>query len=108
LQNIYTSVLARRSPIVDVHRTLPHEAGWATEALVFVQTEGAHPELTVHAEVSPDGLNWVARPDVATLREGDNIADLSLTHFGNWLRVVVTGASEAAPATVLIHLVTKG
>lgn len=107
MHNTNTSVIARRVTITDEFATLPYEAGWATEAVVFVQAEGAHPELTVTIEVSPDGIAWVPRTQ-GTLASDQPLMDLPIDRFGNWLRVVITGATEEQPARVLVHLNTKG
>ena len=53
MQTTYTSVLARRIRIDGDFATLPYEAGWATEAVFFVQTEGEHPNMEIAVEVSP-------------------------------------------------------
>jgi len=108
MQTTYTSVLARRIWIDSQYATLPYEAGWATEAVLFLQVEGTHPELEMSAEVSPDGINWIRRGSSVALRPSDSIAELPLTVFGNWLRLVVDGASTASPARVLIHVNLKG
>lgn len=103
-----TSVLARRIVIDGDFVTLPYEAGWALEAVVFVQVEGGHPDLFVATEISPDGINWIRRGAPVTLSADASIAELSLSEFGNWLRVTVTGASREEPARVLIHVNGKG
>lgn len=108
MQTTHTSVLARRTTITSDFATLPHEAGWASEAVFFVQAEGQHPPLAIVSEISPDGINWVARGDTHALAESASIADVPVTTFGNWLRVRITGATEAAPARILVHLVLKG
>ena len=66
MQKTYTSVLARRVRIDGDFATLPYEAGWATEAVFFVQTEGEHPKLEIGVEVSPDGINWIRRARQST------------------------------------------
>jgi len=103
-----TSVLARRVRIDGDYSTLPYEAGWATEAVFFVQAEGDHPDLTIAAEVSPDGITWIRRGSPVPLSATQVVAELPLTVFGSWLRVVVTGARPEASARVLIHLSLKG
>jgi Domain of unknown function (DUF6385) len=108
MQKTYTSVLARRVRIDGDFETLPYEAGWATEAVIFVQTEGDHPDLTVTAEISPDGIHWIRRGAAVVLPAGDSIAELPLTVFGNWLRVRLTGASAGKGARILIHVNFKG
>lgn len=107
MQTTNTSVIARRVKITDEFSTLPYEAGWATEAVTFVQAEGDHPDLTIAVEVSPDGINWVRRTG-GTLPSSEHLVDLPVAQFGNWLRVVITGASSERPARVLVHLNLKG
>jgi hypothetical protein len=108
MQTTYTSVLARRVRIDGDFATLPYEAGWASEAVFFVQVEGDHPDLTLATEVSPDGINWVRRGLPTLLSCADTIAEIALANFGNWLRLTVTGATDAAGARILIHLNLKG
>lgn len=108
MQTTYTSVLARRVRIDGEVTTLPYEAGWASEAVFFIQAEGEHPELEIAAEVSPDGITWIRRGTPIKLPATATIAELPVTTFGNWLRVVVSGASADAGARVLIHLNLKG
>lgn len=108
MQQTNTSVLARRIRIRGDHVTLPYEVGWAREAVFFVQAEGPHPRLTIHAEVSPDGISWVRRDAVAVLESAESIAELPMTVFGNWLRLSVSGATPDAAARILVHLNAKG
>jgi hypothetical protein len=108
MQTINTSVLARRVRISSRFATLPYEAGWATEALFFTQVEGEHPELTITTEVSPDGVNWVQRGEVQVIRESEHIAANALAQFGNWVRAVISGATEQKQARVLVHVALKG
>lgn len=106
--NTHTSVLARRVWIDSDFATLPYEAGWASEAILFTQVEGEHPELTIRTEISPDGINWIARGEPRVLVEGGVMAESALTVFGNWVRLVITGASKERPARVLVHVSLKG
>jgi hypothetical protein len=106
--NSNTSVLERRLPISDTHSTHPYEAGWASEAVLFVQTEGAHPPLRLQPEISPDGLVWVPLQPAREMAAGERVAALQLCDFGSWIRLTITGATTANPATVLIHLALKG
>lgn len=108
MQQNNTSVLARRIVIDGDFASQPYEAGWASEAVVFVQVEGEHPDLRIATEISPDGINWIRRGEVVQLSADATIAELSLSRFGNWLRVTVTGASPEATARILIHVNGKG
>lgn len=108
MQQNNTSVLARRIVIDSDYSSQPYEAGWAREAVIFVQVEGDHPALTLATEISPDGITWIRRGDAVTLAPDATIAEMSLTAFGNWLRVTVNGASPTATARILIHVNGKG
>lgn len=108
MQTTHTSVLARRVRIAEEFATLPHEVGWAREAVVFVQAEGDHPDLTISTEISPDGINWIERGEPVVLDAAEHLVDLPVTLFGNWLRVRLTGAGPDSTARILIHLNLKG
>jgi Domain of unknown function (DUF6385) len=108
MQTTYTSVLARRIRIDADFATLPYEAGWATEAVFFVQTEGDHPILEVAVEVSPDGINWIRRGGPVEMGIDEAIAEIPVTAFGNWLRVTVRGSAPDTSSRVLIHVNLKG
>lgn len=108
MQNTNTSVLVRRVWIDSDYATLAYEAGWASEAVFFTQAEGEHPDLRISTDISPDGINWIARGESRTLAGGESIAENSLVIFGNWLRLRIEGASEERPARILVHLNLKG
>ncbi|MGO1972855.1 MAG: DUF6385 domain-containing protein [Propionibacteriaceae bacterium] len=108
MQTTNTSVLARRVWIDSDHATLPHEAGWASEAVFFTQVEGEHPELTVSTQISPDGIHWIPRGEARTLGTAEFITENTLTVFGNWVRVRIHGATKDRPARILVHLCLKG
>ena len=108
MQTTNTSVLARRIWIDADYATIAYEAGWAGEAVFFTQVEGEHPELTVAAEISPDGINWVQRGAPSTIGPDDSITENNLSVFGNWVRVRIQGASAEQKARILVHLSLKG
>jgi hypothetical protein len=108
VNNTTTSVLARRLRIDSDYTTPPYEAGWATEAIFFLQVEGPHPELNITAEVSPDGIAWVRLGAEERLPVAESIVPLPLQTFGNWIRLRVTGASSDDPARILVHVNLKG
>jgi Domain of unknown function (DUF6385) len=108
MQMTYTSVLARRIRIDGDFATLPYEAGWASEAVFFVQTEGEHPNMEIAVEVSPDGINWVRRGRPVDMGVDDAIAEIPVTTFGNWLRVTVRGSTPETGSRILIHVNLKG
>ncbi|MEO3926718.1 DUF6385 domain-containing protein [Micromonosporaceae bacterium B7E4] len=101
-------MIERRLTITAAHTTHSYEAGWAGEAVFFVQVEGDHPDLSVQAQISPDGLHWVDRGDPRVVAAGEKIAAIELANFGGWLRLAFSGATQQQPATVLVHLALKG
>lgn len=103
-----TSVIERRLEISAVHTTHPYEAGWAGEAVFFIQVEGRHPELSIQAQISPDGLHWIDRGCPCVMSAHEEIAAIDLVNFGGWLRLAISGATPEQPATVLVHLALKG
>lgn len=108
MQQTNTSVIARRIVLDGDYATQPYEAGWASEAVIFVQTEGDHPDLHLATEISPDGIHWIQRGETVVLDAESVIAELSLKTFGNWLRVTLRGATKEATARVLVHVNGKG
>lgn len=108
MQQTNTSVIARRIVIDGDYATQSYEAGWASEAVIFVQTEGEHPDLQLATEISPDGIHWIQRGETVSLDAESAIAELALKTFGNWLRVTVKGATKEATARILVHVNGKG
>lgn len=108
MRTFATSVIERRLEITATHATHPYEAGWADEAVFFVQVEGDHRDLSVQAQISPDGLHWADRGAARVVAADDEIVAIDLANFGGWLRLAFTGATPERPATVLVHLALKG
>lgn len=102
------SVLERRVSINAPYSTYPFEAGWASEAVFFIQTEGPHPTLRLQPEISPDGANWTPMETASVLAVDTSIRALRLQNFGGWLRLTIEGATDSEPAIVLVHLALKG
>jgi hypothetical protein len=102
-------VLERRTPFAGGSlETHPYEAGWAGEALFFVQAPAPHPELRIRLQLSPDGINWVDEGGEAVLEEERPIALLRTLQFGTFLRVVVEADEGSEETELLIHLALKG
>jgi hypothetical protein len=82
----------------------PYEVGWATEAIAFVyvhQAYGPSPSVFLRAQIAADGERWVDRgPTLGPITQAGSYF-LSLTHFGNWLRLageVSGGPEDGSPA----------
>ena len=110
-----TAVVARNERWSGVSGTEPYEAGWATEAVIFVRAlaiergpDAAADVLppTARVQVSADGMRWIDEGTVFPMpqsTEHDTCARIA--RFGNWLRVVTelpTGV--AMKVLVTLHL----
>lgn len=103
-----TTLVERRTVLTAEQGTHPYEAGWASEALFFVRTNGAHPELVVQPQVSPDGIDWVDHDAPVILPAEAGLIKVGMAQFGTWIRLLITGATEDAPAVIFVHLALKG
>lgn len=103
-----TTLVERRTVLTGDFGTHPYEAGWATEALFYVRTEGPHPTLTIQAQVSPDGVDWLDRGAPLTMPSDRSLIDVELYGFGTWIRLFITGSTPEQPTTLLVHLALKG
>ncbi|MGE0310322.1 MAG: hypothetical protein AB7P21_01685 [Lautropia sp.] len=100
-----TAILARNAHWSGRVATEPYEAGWASEALVFVRALKT-PTLThgdAFVEISPDGMHWIREGSRFALpRRKDEVGFVRIRHFGNWLRV----AAELPQGAAIVVLVT--
>ena len=103
-----TTLVERRTVLTGDYGTQPYEAGWASEALFYVRTEGPHPTLTIQAQVSPDGVDWLDRGSPLLMPSDRSLIDLDLARFGTWIRLLISGSTPEQPTTILVHLALKG
>lgn len=104
-----TAILARNERWSGDAASEPYEAGWAREAVIFIRAlkEPKGPQPQIRAEISPDGMRWIAEGTTAAMPSTrDGIAALRVKHFGNWIRVAATFA-EGSESTVLVTLHAK-
>jgi uncharacterized iron-regulated membrane protein len=104
-----TAILARNVTWTGTAATEPYEAGWASEAIVFVRAlkPPAGPPGTARVEISADGMHWAAEGTTLPLPTTlDQVTFARVRHFGNWLRVVAD-LPESASLTVLVTLHAK-
>ena len=110
LRESSTAVVARNETWTGVSATEPYEAGWATEAVIFVRAlkpaRGAMPQAFV--EISPDGMRWVAEGTTFPLPSApDAVTFARVAHFGNWLRIAAD-MPDGGAVTVLVTIHLKG
>lgn len=110
MQKSVSAVVARNETWKGKSACEPYEAGWASEAVVFVRAlkapVGAMPKARV--ELSPDGIRWVPEGtsfDLPATEDGVSFA--RVRHFGAWLRVAAD-LPEGAEITVLVNWHLKG
>lgn len=108
MRQFYTVVLDTFRDLSNGYATEPYEAAWASEAIFYVRTDavgaGAGP-VGFTVEISPDGMAWVDEGTTLTVRAGDELAFVRVTHFGGWLRLRhTTGPADSLQATVYLVL----
>jgi hypothetical protein len=134
MRRSYTAVVERGEPLQGRFATEPYEAGWATEALVFVRVLEAPAGARVRArvQISPDGMHWAdegttlpevtgpgtsggstdgaAGPDAGPDGSADGMSVpvfARVREFGNWLRVAGSVTPGDASVRALVYFVLK-
>lgn len=90
MRQFFASTVEQRKTFHADFSTHPMEAGWASEAIFFLNIEEfSENGVSLHAavEISADGVHWIP--------EGTSFEKLShkgsyfvkVKHFGNWLRI---------------------
>jgi len=110
-----TAVIARNERWTGIAATEPYEAGWATEAVVFVRAlaiergrDAAADVLppTARVQISADGMRWIDEGTTMPMPQStEQDTSARVAHFGNWLRVVTElPAGLAMKVLVTVHL----
>jgi len=104
-----TTVLERKEAVERTLATEPFEAGWAGEAIFFVEAhELAGGSLLARVQISPDGIRWIDEGTARATLDGPGHAVIRVTHFGGWLRLVIDAPPGGGGATqVTVHLALK-
>ncbi len=109
-RQVYTAVVERNVTWQGDFTTEPYEAGWASEALIFIRTlQATGPGLpaTARVQLSPDGIHWIDEGTtvlVPTATEGLGVARVQ--QFGNWLRLAGS-LPLGQQCTVIVYFVLK-
>lgn len=83
-----TAVVARGERFGDGAATEPYEAGWATEAVIFLLGMDAGDAGHATVQISPDGITWADEGTSIPLPGDKEVTFGRIGHFGNWLRIV--------------------
>ena len=107
LRHSVTAIVARNEPWSGAVATEPYEAGWATEAVIFVRALSVKKipgNAKMRVQISPDGMNWVDEGTRFALpTKPQAVTFAKVREFGNWLRIVTElpkGASMKAVVTL--------
>jgi hypothetical protein len=109
LRESHTAVVARNEAWTGKVTTEPYEAGWATEAVIFVRAlaaEGIPAGCEARVQVSPDGIRWIDEGSRFPLpATAEAVTFVKVRHFGNWLRIEAElPARSSMKALVTFHL----
>ena len=119
------AVVARNETGEGEAATEPYEAGWATEAVVFVRAlaftvaaepwrtdstipgSAAVPRVEARVQISADGMRWIDEGQVFELpRDTARDCFVRVRHFGNWLRIAAE-LPEGLAVKVLVTIHVK-
>lgn len=102
-----SAVVVRGEQLVDGFVSEPYEAGWASEAIVFVVGMDANTGGSIAVQISPDGILWVDEGLTITMPGRQEVAFGRLAHFGNWIRIRVN-APNGTERRMMVTLHLKG
>jgi hypothetical protein len=108
LRECTTAVIVRGERIGEGFASEPYEAGWACEAVIFLEgmDDGAPGFLRV--QVSPDGMHWADEGTTLPVPDRGAVSFGRVAHFGNWLRIRAADFSQGAERRVMATLHLKG
>jgi hypothetical protein len=104
LRESQTAVVARNEHWAGAVATEPYEAGWASEAVVFIRAlkDANGQPGRARVEISPDGIRWVAEGTTFPLPvQEDEVTFGRVVNFGNWLRITAD-LPDGAKLTVVV------
>ncbi len=115
LRENHTAVIARNEAWSGTAATEPYEAGWASEAVVFVRALAIErrPDApadvlppTARVQMSADGMRWIDEGTTFPMPQSTDLDTCArVTRFGNWLRVVTDlPAGVTMKVLVTLHL----
>jgi hypothetical protein len=107
LRESTTAVLVRGERVAGGYASEPYEAGWASEAVVFVLGMDDSAGGDLHLQISPDGMNWIDEGPAIELPAARGVGFGRIAHFGNWLRFELR-LPEGAERRITLTLHLKG
>lgn len=109
LKRSFTAVIERNVVVDGKLVSEPYETAWAGEARWFVHVLSGDPDttLTIHSEISPDGLTWCPHEAEAVQRTGPGLVSLPLKMLSPWQRLVLVTQPSARPIKVIAYLTLR-
>jgi hypothetical protein len=104
LRESQTAIVARNERWTGQAATEPYEAGWASEAVLFVRAlaNARGKPGRARVEISPDGMRWIVEgTSFALPTKAGAVTFARVAHFGNWLRIAAD-LPKGASVTVLV------
>lgn len=111
MNQFHTVVLERLTSVKSELETEPYEAGWADEAILFLQLEDVSlsgASVTAEIQISADGINWVNEGTRIGPINEDGASFIRISHFGGWLRARFRVTGTHQPVRLTTQLVLKG
>lgn len=105
-----TSTVEQRRDFTFGFATHPMEGAWATEAIFFITVEevsGETPSLSVRAQISADGINWIDEGTSSGKITQKGNYFIRVRHFGGWLRLWGDIDGKDSCFNLTIHLALK-
>jgi hypothetical protein len=110
MRHFQNSVLDFKLPVESDYVSAPLETAWASEAIFFLRIEpGTKGEFRFapRAEISVDGISWLAEGSVFSPISQAGQYFLRVRHFGGWLRLAGSVEPSAGYLTFTVNLVLK-
>jgi hypothetical protein len=110
LRHSHTYVLELNGEWSGSFESEPYEAGWASEAVIFVRTlraENLPDDARARVQISPDGVHWCDEGSTIRLAPAPGMTFCRVAHFGGWLRLAGDLPANAR-MKVIAYVAAKG
>ena len=109
LNRTHTAVLERNIEIASEILTEPHEVAWVGQARWFVHVLEAAPDATIslHTEISPEGLTWCGHETSHDTYKGPGLISLPIENPGPYVRLRLKVEEPAERIKAIIYLTMR-
>lgn len=110
MRQSHTAVLARNEVWSGEVSTEPYEAGWASEAILFLRVLedcNVSQQIEFNIQISPDGMHWCDEGTSVHLSGYSTVPSFArVSNFGNWIRLHGYVPDGVAPK-VIVYAIFK-